>query len=1108
MNWKAIITVGFWLCNLLISDQMTSAVGEGCIGTVANARAEQQPLQQDALTSAKSHSGKAKNMGYSKTGKRSFKRAFHRSIRDGFTTYHGRIFTPTDFNLPLPTQKPQVKSDVRMPSHKSSGANSRLSVFCWNMGGMSSDRYQCLLEWLRSCPCDVVCIQESHWKFTSTWTTEHYHAVHSGDTTSHAGLLTLISKKLLKAESLSWTERIPGRLVQLKLRGRSQDLDIIHCYQHVHKTTKMEDRDAFWTELQSTLASLPTRNRCCLMGDFNTTIPVANAKVGHKDFLHQGVRQIGPSHKDWKSFHHVIELFDLNILNSWADIGPTYEHEGGASRIDFILCRNLHTDKQSKQVKYLHHHPMYQTTGCRHVPMITTISSRWIPQQTQSPFHWNRHLKQSAYKHFEQNTTQWQQQVESIKEKVANLSMTEYVEDLPAFWALTTNMSEVADQLQLSDFHSTLYPTTSLNLTGGFYAQWLDDPTIVRLLRTRCCICDATFNDATDMFYHHNIAHGCLPKWYLRNFDSGLKTLLWHLLPITTLAISDQEILQLCQLVVLRIHCAFNFSHGGSGYLSADVGHLGGSHSKRPTETVHGYGRRGTGEKAQRSATKSLTRGFLEAPIQSDPDDDDRAPATRGLAQMSTGGYGVRHSPEHWRRKHSPRDDGSHQSLAIEQREGHATETPSGLHNGDYPAKQISEAGGIYRGQSTPTECQESQLDGHGWQVPLSGMEPRSEKAGDFENPSIDSGSDLWPTGGHSELPGGSKSHTSISQSQEAGWRSTEGSPIPLGGLEQGECRDLAPPAKAVLSRFLATYPDEFEAGDPSKISTGSTTSKEQTLSVRVFCNTDGVSCYMNSFCIGLAWLGLFLVDKETEQSATAFGAFLQRCVQHTLVPLDVHSDFKTLLGNWLNSNRKGIQQDIHEFAEFFMSCLQPVGIDGTWWPKWSLTAGPALDQPMDDYARGGKGSILSLTMPDQTTSHCNLQDLIHLWHDELGMCNVFTCCTAGKILHVNRQMDTMKDQRPLMISDVIQLPHCTSYTADTQWLEYTVRALTFHLGPTVENGHYRTMLRQHHPNGRDDWRVYEDTKLPDIVAEPTTFHLQNVTLIWLHRTVQHHNIG
>ena len=430
MNWSAIFFVIYWLGNLQLFDKQMSAVGEGCISTVADARADYQ-LPHATRSSAKTHSVKAKNMGYSKTGKRSFKRAFHRSIRDGYTLYHGRIFTPTDFNLPFPSTDSQVHPKVLTPPQKPTGATTRLSIFNWNMGGLSSERYQCLLEWLRGNPFDVVCIQETHWKFTNTWQTNQYHAVHSGDTTNHAGLLTLISKKLIREESLSWTERVPGRLVQLKLRGRSQDL--IHCYQHVHKSTKMDDRATFRMELQSTLTSLPTRNRCCILGDFNTTIPVANAKVGHKDFMHGGVRQVGPNHKDWKSFHHLVELFGLNILNTWTDLGPTYEHEGGASRIDFILLRNLHTDLQSKQVKYLHHHPMYQTTGCRHVPMITTVASRWIPQQTRSPFHWDRHLKQKAYKHYDHHTTLWSQQVEHIKAQVVDLPMTEYVEDYSAF---------------------------------------------------------------------------------------------------------------------------------------------------------------------------------------------------------------------------------------------------------------------------------------------------------------------------------------------------------------------------------------------------------------------------------------------------------------------------------------------------------------------------------------------------------------------------------------------------------------------------------------------------------------------------------------------------
>lgn len=81
-------------------------------------------------------------------------------------------------------------------------------------------------------------------------------------------------------------------------------------------------------------------------------------------------------------------------------------------------------------------------------------------------------------------------------------------------WIITTDMSEIADALQLCDAYRVLYPTTSMKLTGSYYAQWLDDPEIVRLLRTRCCICDAQFQTATDMFYHHNLAHGCLPQCF------------------------------------------------------------------------------------------------------------------------------------------------------------------------------------------------------------------------------------------------------------------------------------------------------------------------------------------------------------------------------------------------------------------------------------------------------------------------------------------------------------------------------------------------------------------------------------------------------------------
>lgn len=48
----------------------------------------------------------------------------------------------------------------------------------------------------------------------------------------------------------------------------------------------------------------------------------------------------------------------------------------------------------------------------------------------------------------------------------------------------------------------------------------------------------------------------------------------------------------------------------------------------------------------------------------------------------------------------------------------------------------------------------------------------------------------------------------------------------------------------------------------------------------------------------------------------------------------------------------------------------------------------------------GGKEIILSLTLPDLSVDTCTLQELVNLWHDELGMCNVFT--TASLLLEAN----------------------------------------------------------------------------------------------------------
>ena len=174
---------------------------------------------------------------------------------------------------------------------------------------------------------------------------------------------------------------------------------------------------------------------------------------------------------------------------------------------------------------------------------------------------------------------------------------------------------------------------------------------------------------------------------------------------------------------------------------------------------------------------------------------------------------------------------------------------------------------------------------------------------------------------------------------------------------------------------------------------------------------------------------------------------------------------------------------------------------------KWSLADGPAFDQNLDDYPRGGKWDILSLTLPDavgssdaNTPTNFSLQDLVNNWHDENGMCNVFTHASRGKLLHVNRQLEAVKDLRPLDLPSTILSQHAANYHVDTQWIQYQIHSITYHVGQHVESGHYRTVVTLPAPGKEKPWKDYDDSKIPEVVPQLTHVHLCNVTLIWMHR--------
>ena len=669
-------------------------------------------------------------------------------------------------------------------------------------------------------------------------------------------------------------------------------------------------------------------------------------------------------------------------------------------------------------------------------------------------------------------------------------------------WVITADLHELASHMQMSPIYSTLYPTTPWKLAGGYYGQYLDDEATVRLLSTRCFVCDATLSTTAQLFIHHQLAHGSIPTWFLTHFPLGLKVLQFHLQTLP-LNLSDQDIFKLCQILIFRIHCASLTKDDRLGWIPRDVGHLGQRHPKRSAETVLGI--RATTRRRQETqrdqAGDEQQWQVSTDTSQCSADNDDIASETRRLSSMFEPRLGVRGVPQSRTRKHPEGLDAGQQGLELQQREnGTITPSPS-CQDDTIAADQIHKDHGSFTGERTLDECSQIQLDRPEWQMSVPQLEHGAKEAHCLQITSPDDGRNKGDDRLHHELHGGSQSHSSVSQSQETGWGHKQSSTFPMASIQQSQSRAVAQTPTAITSLLLATYSDELETGQSSEECIGKTTATQK-LSVRIFCNSTGKSCYINGACLGLAWTCLLSQDKAADWSDG--GHFLQTCVHPTLAPLDVHHSFRNLLGNWLTSERIELQHDIHEFAQYLIAQLQPTMFDLTWWPKWSLANGPAADQNVDDYPRGGKWDILSLALPEVTTTELKtisieLQALINFWHDGTGMCNVFTKCSQGQVIHVNRQLDARKSQRPIHIPNSVSIPVAATYDVETSWIEYSIHAITYHLGQHVDSGHYRTVLLQNDPQNGSVWKDYDDSKVPDSSSQLNATHSTNVVLIWMH---------
>lgn len=341
------------------------------------------------------------------------RRAFRRMQIHGHTWYRGRLWQQDSLSeVPTsrPLKEPQTPPFDAPPQPSEHIPRHRLIIWNWNAGQLSPGKYQELLRYLHQERVDVAVLSETHWQYTSEWTTPYFHAIHSGSNSGHsyekaAGLLVLVSKRICQAHQIAWHDVIPGRLIHCRLHLEYKPFDILGIYQYPWdtRTAQKTRRQSLWRHLRGTLQALPHRNHLGILGDFNCSLPSIARLVGTSTFSGSAGRMMGPQHGDMADFACILQDFQLIALNTWTSThGATYQSPMGSSRIDFQLTKLRDADNLAKQVGLIFNAP-FLADGPHHVPLMSSLSFKYHrPSRTRSGV--PRQVKQKCMDAFRQET--------------------------------------------------------------------------------------------------------------------------------------------------------------------------------------------------------------------------------------------------------------------------------------------------------------------------------------------------------------------------------------------------------------------------------------------------------------------------------------------------------------------------------------------------------------------------------------------------------------------------------------------------------------------------------------------------------------------------------
>ena len=331
--------------------------------------------------------------------KRSLQRVHRRILRTGVAWYKGKWYnqdtasalTNALHDVPISAAtKPRPTHLTTQDSAPCKPSPRHLQVYTWNVGGLGGGLYDEILYYIHQHPVDVLMIQETKWRFSSSWDTHQYIFVHSGSQEpdfKQGGLLTVVAKRLLDPGTLRYVDVIPGRLLRIQFHRHSQPCDLLNFYQHTWRATDhvRRLRHQALDQLTRTVNMIPKRSLMIIGGDFNASCISSSPHVGSHVLARSQTWDTDQT--DQEDLQALILGLDLCALNTFQSTHPLHTYMWGTQRshIDFLLIRREMADSLSKQSYAMHDHPLGAWRGgARHFLVFAQVPTHWRPWSGQA----------------------------------------------------------------------------------------------------------------------------------------------------------------------------------------------------------------------------------------------------------------------------------------------------------------------------------------------------------------------------------------------------------------------------------------------------------------------------------------------------------------------------------------------------------------------------------------------------------------------------------------------------------------------------------------------------------------------------------------------------